>query len=92
MTEREKRIAEMAKACCEDFNSRVCIQGTCGRIAICPLSTTACQRLYDAGYRKADEVRKEIFSKLIEVSKNFDGNLPLGVLKAWAIEYGVEVE
>jgi len=52
----------------------------------------AIQRLVNAGYRKADEVRKEIFSKLIEVSKNFDGNLPLGVLKAWAIEYGVEVE
>ena len=37
------------------------------------------------------EMAKEIFSKLIEVAGRFDGKLPIGVLKAWAIEYGVEV-
>ena len=35
---------------------------------------------------------KEIFTKLIEVAGRFDGKLPIGVLKAWAIEYDVEVE
>ena len=53
--------------------------------------------LYQKGYRKANEVRKEttkeIFGKLIKITKeNFDGYLPLGVLKAWAIEYEVETE
>lgn len=36
-------------------------------------------------------VAKRIFVKLIEVSKNFNGSVPLGVLKAWAIEYGVDI-
>ena len=50
------------------------------------------KQLYDAGYRKEEEVRREVFDKLIEVSKNFEGVLPAGVLKALAIEFGVEVE
>ena len=44
----------------------------------------------------AEETRKEttnkIFTKLIEVAKNNDNKLSIGLLKAWAIEYGVEVE
>ena len=38
------------------------------------------------------ETAKEIFTKLIEVAKNNDNKLSIGLLKAWAIEYGVEVE
>ena len=37
---------------------------------------------------------KEIFTKLIEVTNNQQdkGKLSIGLLKAWAIEYDVEVE
>lgn len=38
------------------------------------------------------EMAKEIFAKLIEVAGRFDGKLPIGVLKAWAMEYDVEVD
>lgn len=43
-------------------------------------------------YEACKETAKEIFKKLIKTAENFDGYLPLGVLKAWAIEYEVEVE
>lgn len=49
----------------------------------------------DKNYSIFDTVRKveaeKIFNKLIEVSKNFNGNIPIGVLKAWAIEYEVDI-
>lgn len=38
------------------------------------------------------QTAKAIFTKLIEVAKNNDNKLSIGLLKAWAIEYGVEVE
>ena len=38
------------------------------------------------------EAVKEIFTKLIEVAKNNDNKLSIGLLKAWAIEFDVEVE
>lgn len=38
------------------------------------------------------EVREEVFDKLIKVSGNFNESLPVGVLKAWAIEFGVEIK
>ena len=38
------------------------------------------------------ETAKEIFTKLIEVAKNNDNKLPIGLLKAWAIEFDVEVK
>ena len=38
------------------------------------------------------ETAKEIFTKLIEVAKNNDNKISIGLLKAWAIEYDVEVE
>ena len=46
---------------------------------------------------KYDELRKEtakeIFNKLIKITEDeFKGSLPFGVLKAWALEYGLEVE
>ena len=36
------------------------------------------------------EITKEIFTNLIKASKNFNDTLSLGILKAWAIEYGVD--
>lgn len=61
--------------------------------------------LYNAGYRKADEVKKEtakkIFEQLLKIG-NADylcglpnpnkGFVSVGILKAWAIEYDLEVE
>lgn len=90
MTELEKRIEGMAKdielSC--DTNNDITV---CRELNDCSM----CQARYlieKCHYRKEEEVRKEIFNKLIEVSKNFDWNLPFGVLKAWAIEFGVKVE
>lgn len=51
------------------------------------------EALYNAGYRKESETAKEIFNKLIKIAEDeFKGSLPFGVLKAWALEYGVEIE
>ena len=38
------------------------------------------------------ETANMIFTKLIEVARNNDNKISIGVLKAWAIEYGVEVK
>ena len=78
---REKAIGTLSKIVCDG----------CGACCGC-FSKRGWENLYYYILRKEKEVRKEVFNKLIEVSKNFDGNLPLGVLKAWAIEFGVEVE
>ena len=43
-------------------------------------------------YKEIKDAAKEIFLKLIEVSENFNGAVPIGVLKVWAIEYGIEVK
>ena len=94
MTEQEKRgkaIEEMASILdeldCQNHN-------VCCRYEDDTLLCNRCcaERLADYILRKKEEVRKEVFDKLIEVSKNFEGVLPIGVLKAWAIEFGVEVE
>lgn len=37
------------------------------------------------------DTANEIFTKLIEVAKNNDNKISIGLLKAWAIEYDVEV-
>lgn len=56
------------------------------------------ERLYRTLGKFKDSVRKEtakeIFTKLIEVANNQHdkGKLSVGLLKAWAIEYGVEVD
>ena len=38
------------------------------------------------------QTAKEIFTKLIEVAKNNDNKLSIGLLKAWAIEFDVGVK
>ena len=52
--------------------------------------------LHEVNRNKYKQVRKEtakeIFIKLIEVAKNNDNKLSIGLLKAWAIEYDVEVK
>ena len=90
---REKAIDEMERDVEEALNVPICDSdgATYGYRKTTSVPIIAA-RLIGKGYRKAEEVRKEIFSKLIEVSKNFEGVLPVGVLKAWAIEFGVEVE
>lgn len=56
----------------------------------------ALERKIDQLNAKLDQARKgtakEIFTKLIEVARNNDNKLSIGLLKAWAIEYGVGVE
>ena len=41
---------------------------------------------------QSQETANEIFTKLIEVAKNNDNKISIGLLKAWAIEYDMEVE
>lgn len=57
MTEREKRIEEMSLKACEHFCENC--NKNCG-------AYRACTILYDAGYRKEKEVKKETFDKLTE--------------------------
>lgn len=38
------------------------------------------------------EITKEIFTNIIKASENFNDNLSLNVLRAWAIEYGVDAD
>ena len=58
-----------------------------------------CEDIYNEVFvpllkRAGKQTAKEIFTKLIEVANNqYDkGKISIGLLKAWAIEYGVEVE
>ena len=46
----------------------------------------------DAMSLARNEAAKDIFTKLIEVAKNNDNKISIGLLKAWAIEFDVEVE
>ena len=83
---REEQIAEMAKIVDEMYNV---------------YTTTAddiAEGLYNAGYQKAEEVRKEtaekILNELIDSSNKitfFDCRMALGLDKL-AKQYGVEVE
>ena len=80
--------------------------GECNRSACCNTTTeksmaSDTQNAYKDGYIRGSidgtllarkETAKEIFTKLIEVAKNNDNKISIGLLKAWAIEYGVEVE
>ena len=52
-----------------------------------------CEALYNAGYRKADEVRKETAKEIIEWIKGIKhiGSLRCNLIEI-AITYGVEVE
>ena len=77
MTNREREIKEMAEIINDDY----CQMFDDGQGQDCNLDCEVCRatRLYDVGYRKADEVRKEIeneiFSRLYdEIRMNFRRN------------------
>ena len=92
MIEDEKKIQEMAQLGTMDCHGKDCIKCQQDHPHEICWPYRRAKIYYEEGYRKTGEVRKEVFDKLIEVSKNFEGVLPIGVLKAWAIEFGVEVE
>lgn len=46
----------------------------------------------DCQKQARQETAKEIFNKLIKTAEEFNGLLPFWALKAWALEYGVEIE
>lgn len=94
MTDRERQIEEIAKTLCVEFGTDTC--ATCYVAGGCANEFIA-KYLYSAGYRKRDEVIKDVFEGLIEETKavqraGYDG---LGVedlkniAKLW---YGAEVE
>ena len=97
MTDKEQ-IAKMAKEVCKYVQSRkiekaYILEKPKDEMFQYSHNYGLAEALYNAGYRKAKETAKEIFNTLIKIAVNeFGGTLPLGVLKAWAIEYGVEVE
>ncbi len=64
--DREKEIEEMAKTLC-------CLYGTieCDTCAVICGVPENCERLYDAGYRKADEVEKKTVRKILGELWNF---------------------
>ena len=58
---KEKQIEEMARLICLSYNTDACKK--CDDSDFCSVKDEA-QRLYTAGYRKADEVAREIFADL----------------------------
>lgn len=92
--DREKEIEEMAKTLCCLYGTIECY--TCAVICGVPEN---CERLYDAGYRKADEVRKETVEEIWEEVKGvcnrvakYDYRLPnIEPFKNIFKKYGVEV-
>ena len=105
--DKEKEIKEIALyigRICEMYDSKACSYG--GDCTICSIACDIARDFYDnAGYRKADlvqyETAKDIFDKLIKVASAENiGGLPnpnkgyvsIGTLKAWAIEYVLELD
>ena len=77
---RDKQIEEMARAICEHF-----VPNGCGRCPDCFCEGDAL-KLYNAGYRKASEVAREIFEEIEEVFRQHtDGGYYLN--NAWIPEY-----
>lgn len=110
MTEREKRIEKMARDMCNrKMTCEECI-GVHGDIYFRDKSDCkycfAATRAYNAGYRKADEVRKEtakefieLFHKYVIISEDtFDGTVKMNITDAVKMneeiekKFGVEVE
>lgn len=104
MTEREKRIEKMARDMCNrKMTCEECI-GVHGDIYFRDKSDCkycfAATRAYNAGYRKADEVRKETAKEILSVWKQIATSYDSGKTQEKAFEriarlaewYGVEVE
>lgn len=64
---KEKQIEEMAKDLCKYATSLYCASGECVNHN-CLVDYRALEILYDKGYRKADEVAREICESIIEYS------------------------
>ena len=86
MTEQEKRIEEMIKIVDEVF------RGTLHRRIY--ITDTVCRILYDAGYRKEEEVRREVAKEILQkwYQENEATNFEQDYVLELAYEYGVEVE
>lgn len=91
--DKEKEIQEMAKNMCSSY-AEYC---GCGcRVENCPIDTFA-KNAIDAGYRKADEVRKEtaekIWEKVYNLIKNAKKDLTSDTIIGFAKMFsGVEVK
>ena len=75
---KEKRIEEMAKYChfYEDGNCTLCEELQVACDSNCDMCNFA-KRLYNAGYRKASEVAREIFAEIEQQLRGlFDPKLP----------------
>lgn len=105
---REQQIEEIAKIIRASYSKSPCTTDVAEEIYsagyrktfISDLASDT-QKAFKEGYIRGNidgmslarkETAKEIFTKLIEVAKNNDNKLSIGLLKAWAIEYGVDVE
>lgn len=85
MTEREKRIEEMVRDVCFDYTPNCC---GCSHSPLCSIRRH-CGYLHDAGYRKADEARKET---IIQVAKWLNGLADNDLIYLLLRKFGVEVE
>jgi len=97
MTEREKRIEEITTLLCSE---KACSQEYCKKAQkdkqrYCCLTLNGVERLYNAGYRKEEEVRKEAIKEFIETVKRCLPNEPYlhtHIRAIASIKFGVEVE
>ena len=65
---RDKQIEEMAKFVCNACEMGCGFEGECSNFndyKTCGISVETAKALYDAGYRKASEVAREIYEKLV---------------------------
>lgn len=64
--DKEKQIEEMAKVLCQNVLTEYCASGSCSN-SNCLVNAKALYTLYNAGYRKASEVAREIFEEIERV-------------------------
>ena len=79
---RDKQIEEMAMLVCRHTMTRMCADGTCPMLWECPLNIKTVEALYDAGYRKSNEVAREIFEEIESIMSDFPiyGNINTVIL------------
>ena len=61
--DKKKQIEEMAKVLCQNVLTEYCASGSCSN-SNCLVNAKALYTLYNAGYRKASEVAREIFEEI----------------------------
>ena len=70
---KEKQIEEMAKICCNTCEFGCGFNGECDLdtdYRTCGVTKETAEHLYNAGYRKASEVAREIFEEIERETKN----------------------